>query len=938
MRSFVIHLAAVLIASVPLAAAAAEPREAAFDRHGDALPTYARQRLGTVRFRHGEGITDLRLLDDGKTLLTIGTAGTGRFWDTATGRQLHRPFRNWVGTALSPDGRILATTEGDPRDVEVGVTIRLEDSASGKTLRRLNQRKIVAQSELVFSADGKRLAAQEMGQGRETRAVVVWDVASGKEIARLAAPQAGEEDPAPFFVSALVFSPDGKVLVATGTPNNVPTPVHRWDVDSGKLLPALERQPATMTWSMTFSPDGGLLAELMLVDLGEETRDLKKGVAKIRLWNPATGKKIRDVGGFDRHLHGPFFSGDSKRFATVEGNATVRVWNAATGKEMSSVTTPDSFVTCAALAPDGQVLAVGAHDRSLRLWDAATGKLLHELKGYRSQVVPNPQPDGAETVDHSLAFSADGKIFAAGGGMVHQWRVAGGQEVRPVGNGHDVAVWATAVSSDGRTVATLGRDHQVCLWDLAGGKEVRRLAAPETRPAGSGMGGTVAFSPDDKLLAVSGPDQSIRLWNLGSGKDVLRLEGKGIAVSLAFLSGGKALVSGDESGRVVAWDLSTGKQLRQFAGPMIGADADIDNIQHSPAVVAVSPNGQMLSAVLSDGAHFQILVWELASGKERRRLSVRTQGSEGLRHMDASLQDLIHPATLGGVSALAFTPDSKAVVWAAGSTVRLWDLATGKEQRRFGTQDLVFAMAIAPDGGLLAAAGEDGSVHLWETATGTALGALTGHRGPAMALAFLPDAKSLVSGGTDTTALVWDVARFVDDRRAAPAELSPDQVGELWQQMAGEDADRAYDALVKLATVPQQTLPWLKTRIKPAQPLDTARLGRLLADLESDQFDQRKAATVALEKLGELAEPRLRKRLAENPPLEVRQRLEQLLEKAAAPLTEPEPLRALRAVELLERIGTPEAQAILQTLAQGEPEARLTRTAAAALKRLGRQK
>jgi hypothetical protein len=201
----------------------------------------------------------------------------------------------------------------------------------------------------------------------------------------------------------------------------------------------------------------------------------------------------------------------------------------------------------------------------------------------------------------------------------------------------------------------------------------------------------------------------------------------------------------------------------------------------------------------------------------------------------------------------------------------------------------------------------------------------------------LPDGKGLVSGSTDTTALIWDVARFLKDRRTPAGDLPPDQLGTLWEQLAGADAAQAYDALVKLATVPRQTLPWLSTRIKPVAPLDKDRLARLMTDLESDNFDQRKRAAEALTKLGDVAEPRLRQRLAENPPLEAQQRLEQILEKVTGSVTEPEPMRALRTVELLERMGTAEARAFLQTLAAGAPEARLTREASAALKRWARR-
>jgi hypothetical protein len=107
-----------------------------------------------------------------------------------------------------------------------------------------------------------------------------------------------------------------------------------------------------------------------------------------------------------------------------------------------------------------------------------------------------------------------------------------------------------------------------------------------------------------------------------------------------------------------------------------------------------------------------------------------------------------------------------------------------------------------------------------------------------------------------------------------------------------------------------------------------------LADLQSDRFELRRQAEATLEKLGDLTEPALRKALADEPPLEVRQRLERLLAKHFVPTVEQ--LRELRAVELLELIGTSEAREELQALARGVPDARLTSAAKSALSRLSK--
>jgi hypothetical protein len=205
-----------------------------------------------------------------------------------------------------------------------------------------------------------------------------------------------------------------------------------------------------------------------------------------------------------------------------------------------------------------------------------------------------------------------------------------------------------------------------------------------------------------------------------------------------------------------------------------------------------------------------------------------------------------------------------------------------------------------------------------------------------VSLLFAPDGKHLFSGGNDTTVLAWDVAPLTRARRGpANPTVSAQALDVLWTDLAGKDATRAFAAMRKLCTSADQAVALIEKRVHPVAAPDAKQLAKLLADLESDTFETRHNAETELLELGGRAEHALREALANDPPLDLRQRLERLLKRSEKGLSA-EMLRDLRAVEVLELISSPEARRVLEGLAGGAPAARLTREAASASKRLAR--
>jgi len=205
-----------------------------------------------------------------------------------------------------------------------------------------------------------------------------------------------------------------------------------------------------------------------------------------------------------------------------------------------------------------------------------------------------------------------------------------------------------------------------------------------------------------------------------------------------------------------------------------------------------------------------------------------------------------------------------------------------------------------------------------------------------LSLAFAPDGRRLVSGAIDTTALVWDVSRLVQ-RRAAPVALSASGLESCWKDLRG-DAATAYGALGALVASPAQAVPLLRDRLQPATASDERRIARLISDLDSEQFAARRKAAADLEELGQLAEPALQKALRGKPSTEARRALQALLDKLAEGILPLDRVREIRAVEVLEHVGTAEAREVLEKMTRGVQGTRLTRQAETALERVARRR
>ena len=293
------------------------------------------------------------------------------------------------------------------------------------------------------------------------------------------------------------------------------------------------------------------------------------------------------------------------------------------------------------------------------------------------------------------------------------------------------------------------------------------------------------------------------------------------------------------------------------------------------------------------------------------------------------------------MNCFSFSPDGKLFGAAyQGQWIVIRESATGRELHQVASMDsqgYTYALSLSPDGRTFATAGMDGKVRLWEVASGKQRRQFKPdtlpRNYPIGSVAFAPDGRRLLSSAQDNSALVWDVYALRGEPRRE--NLQPDELQELWTDLACDAASTACAAVCQMIAAPEPSVPFLRERLRSAKDHDGDRIAQLIADLDSNRFDVREKAMTELAKLP--AEPALRKAMAGSPSLEVRRRIDQLLEKFRKTGLSADQLREIRAAEILEHIGNPASQAVLKELANGAAGSLLADEAKSALARLAKR-
>jgi WD40 repeat protein/HEAT repeat protein len=694
---------------------------------------------------------------------------------------------------------------------------------------------------------------------------------------------AGQEIP------TLAYSSDGKLLAVSGGRNGT---IHLLDAESGEVRRRLPNRYSGPVHALAFAPDGKILVAhysggleswlaFWKLDADEGSRPARAFHGKPDPTINQENHWMQVAHGRERPLRTWSFSPDSRFLAVTDGHR-IRIVEVKAWREVGSLYSTRQ-ATALALFSGGKRVAVGRDDGTIRIYDVASGISRRELG-----------PRGKAEI-YSLALSAHDTHLAAAGG-----------------------------------------DHPARLWTLAEDKD----APLKFEAAGAG---DVRFDPDGKTLTVTSWDKTYRIFAISSGKRLHEFALKTEQVPMALSPDGKTLAwLGDRLVRRI--DTATGKERALAVG-------------HEDAVRALtfSRDGKRLDA-LHDRTW---LTWDTASGKllnTRETTEPVPDPSLGgdlsvepgqLKHTKGRKKSIV---TLGDFvfGGSTFSPDRRRVALFGqddtdGFQLRLVEVVTGRRQMSLRLQaalteselkelrqaKLQPVLAFSPDGRLVAVALPFGSIHVYDLLCRQRLFHFAGHAGSTVAsLAFSPDGRLLASGSDDTSTLLWDLGP-----KAKAAEVNAATLTRLWSDLASDDAATAHDAMAAFREHGKASVAFLRDQL--LKESDPEAIKRRIALLDRDEFTIRQRAETELDAMRELATPLLRETVRVPPPsLEVRRRVERILNRLDPGNLSAGGRRAERAIAALECIGTPEAKAALEAVRRQRPTGPLSRAVEDAERRL----
>jgi WD40 repeat protein len=441
--------------------------------------------------------------------------------------------------------------------------------------------------------------------------------------------------------------------------------------------------------------------------------------------SPPLELRLRAARGWDNVV----YSSNGSQLASIEPDVLdesfiwAKVFDARSGKlirQTKILMTRDEWVASDLTSDLGKVVAGSAQNIG-EIWDTRTGKLLVRLKGNQPSVL-------------AVTFSPDEKriVTTSSDGSAKIWDAETGKELLNLCCHHQ-PVYGAAFSPDGSRVATASGDQTAKIWNAETGKEIVTLSGLADQVT------NVAFSPDGKQLAASSWDHTTLIWDSENGNQLYRLTGHtDVVEDVRFSPDGKHVVTASDDGSAIVWDAKPSHEVSAIAAAPIWRSS-------------ISQDGNRL-ATRHSGSEF--IVWDIA------------QRQPILTFTDADAHQVDVMATL------AISPDGKGVVYATGNSIRVWDVASGKQVLNLAPANkdtqpsFVGVPSFSADGKRILGifdypqipAGVERHATIWDSMSGAQLADFVVAKGNLIggAIAMSPDGTRLVVGDSSAAVRVFD--------------------------------------------------------------------------------------------------------------------------------------------------------------------------------------
>ena len=685
--------------------------------------------------------------------------GAVRIWDTATGtclRVLRAHPRRCTALAFSPDGRLLASGGDDGRVI-------VWEVATGEQRSVLEQRPEAHW--LALTRDGTKLASMT-----RDGAVWLWDLPTGAPPVRLEGPVTSDDR------GGVVFTDDERHLLSWSTSAGR---VRAHDVATGQLV-----RSEPVRGPVLFAGDTAVVVDTERVVVADAVTGDRKGTGG-SAWPAAAGWT-----GWTRLA----VTADARWVLAQDGRAVAQ-WDLAAGRCVRTHPAHGDVVQAVAVSRDAQLGISGGADGAARVfplaepgpsapWSYARPRAAAELSttaGVVDQAVERATAAlsagrFADAIAHLRAARAE-PGFERHPDLVDLWAQAGRHGRRS----GVLAVWEIGrFPTDDRPHLTADGG---CLVTGPGyrPRQVHDVTTGALRHTLDGQVGIVVIGAGGRLAVGSAFEPpvgfaarvitTVRVWDLTDGRcrHVLPT-GRTDAGWVAADPAGRFVVATDAADRVLSWELAGGTLLSQSR-------------DHARRVASldVTPDGRWV-LVNRDGGGTCVL------DPDTGRCGAHLPGRATLPDQVAVAGDgrtvVLTGAERGTLLVSDLTPGNPAV-----------RALTGRARRGKLTGHIGWVRAIqAPaNGRTVHTAGDDGTIRVWDLATGACVRVLTGHRGPVRALASTPDGRCTISAGVDGTMRVWDLATGACLRTVTVAERVPDDtyIGELTLQLSADSRTAA---------------------------------------------------------------------------------------------------------------------------------------------------